>query len=309
MDITIVIPTFGREIVINAVESVLSQTRLPNEIIVIDEDVDSKVSDELNTIARQQGHENILRHVQRECGGLTSAKNYAASIATGDVVLFLDDDATLDRDALEKLQSVYSSYDVDGVWIVSDEEHSSAALLYEKVFHHGPFHFGLRECEHKPEQVGEFQPLRAMGGCGMSVRSYVLDDFAFDESDPVAFLPEDIDFAYRVSERYRIGATAATHKHHKQVKRNDLSPSELKEDAYRKVYAHDYLYSQTLNRQLQYFPHYLLATIGVLVASLYTAVSQRRPHPLLGSLSALRDLLRGRTVEQKYLETVNELSA
>jgi glycosyltransferase involved in cell wall biosynthesis len=297
--ISVVIPTYGRDALYEAVASILQQTRPVDELIVVDEDVDGSGKDLLDDLPLDEVAE--FRYVQRECGGLTSAKNYAAAEATQDVVLFLDDDATLEPDAVATLLDVYAEYDPDGVWILSDDDHSHLEMLYERAFHHGPFDYGLRRKERYPERVGQFAPTRAMGGCGMSVRRYVLDEVTFDERDPVAFLPEDIDFSYRVSERFSVGATAATRKKHKQVKRNNLTPTDLRESTYRKVYAYDYLFRKTLDGSVRYLPHYLLAIAGVVVAATYSAIRRRRIEAVEGVLTAIAELLGGTTVEERYL--------
>jgi hypothetical protein len=142
-----------------------------------------------------------------------------------------------------------------------------------------------------------------MGGCGMSVRDYVLEEYKFDPRDTVAFLPEDIDFAYRVAQEYEIGATAKARKHHKQLKRTNLSGEQLKTASYRKVFAYNYLYLVTLDRQIRYLPHYLLVNLGLVVSSIYISIQNQEVAPLCGTLDGLHQLLKGTTVYEEYLQS------
>ena len=302
LSVTVVIPTYGREETQDALQSIANQTRPPKEILVVDEDLNSPVTKVMAELSFPR--ETTVRHIQRECGGLTRAKNFAAERASGDIVVYLDDDAVLENDSIENLLDVYETHDPDGVWMITDERHSTLSLLFSKLFRHGPFRYGLRRRENNPERTGDFYPLDAMGGCGMSVRDYVLEEYKFDPRDTVAFLPEDIDFAYRVAQEYEIGATAKARKHHKQLKRTNLSGEQLKTTSYRKVFAYNYLYLVTLDGKLRYLPHYLLVNIGLLVGSLYLSIQQRDLAPLRGTLDGFRQLLRGTTVYEEYLQPV-----
>jgi GT2 family glycosyltransferase len=299
---TVANPTYGREETRDALQSIADQTRPPEEVLVVDEDLNSPVTKVMTELSFPE--ETTVEHIQRECGGLTRAKNFAAERANGDIVVYFDDDAVLENDAIENLLDVYKTYNPDGVWMITDERHNSLSLLFSKLFRHGPFQYGLRRRENNPERTGDFYPLDAMGGCGMSVRDYVLEEYKFDPRDTVAFLPEDIDFAYRVAQEYEIGATAKARKHHKQLKRTNLSGEQLKTASYRKVFAYNYLYLVTLDGKPRYLPHYLLVNLGLIVGSLYLSIQHRDLAPLRGTLDGFRQLLRGTTVYEEYLQPV-----
>ncbi|NEU55654.1 glycosyltransferase family 2 protein [Halorussus sp. MSC15.2] len=301
MEVSVIIPTYGRTSELReAIESVRKQSTQPAELIIIDEDLNSSVGDFISNISFSSG--TNIKYFNGQYGGLTASKNVAAEKSTGDIVLFIDDDAELHSDAIKNLIIVYERINPDGVWLVTDEQPTIAQRLYTQLFHFGPFNYGLRERELNKEETGVFTETDAMGGCGMSVRSYVLDEFKFDESDPVTFLPEDIDFSYRMKENHKIGATAIARKDHKRVKRNNLSKQELERGFYRKPYSYNYLYTQTLNRNPKFLPHYLIVNIGILISAIYVGWQNRTIAPILGFLKGVCSIIFGNSVEEEYLQ-------
>lgn len=97
--VAVVIPTTGRSSVINAVESVLSQTVSAHEIIVVyDGDPSSSGFAELRV--------SLPNIVTLKCTGQSTNGNYARNLgvlsATSELVAFLDDDDVWLSDKLEK---------------------------------------------------------------------------------------------------------------------------------------------------------------------------------------------------------------
>lgn len=87
MRVSVVIPTYNSgPLVVEAVESVLAQTRPADEIIVVD---DGSTDD---TAKRLAEFGPPVRYVQKENGGVSSARNRGIDEATGDWIAFLDAD-------------------------------------------------------------------------------------------------------------------------------------------------------------------------------------------------------------------------
>jgi glycosyltransferase involved in cell wall biosynthesis len=85
--ISVVIPTYNRAHQIGgAIESVLLQTHNAHEIIVVDDG--SK--DETAAACRRFG--SAVRYVLQPNAGVSAARNHGASLATGDLLAFLDSD-------------------------------------------------------------------------------------------------------------------------------------------------------------------------------------------------------------------------
>ncbi len=87
MRVSVVIPTFNSgPLVVEAVASVLAQSRPVHEVIVVD---DGSTDDTVERIAR---FGQRIRYIPKVNGGVSSARNRGMGEATGDLIAFLDAD-------------------------------------------------------------------------------------------------------------------------------------------------------------------------------------------------------------------------
>ncbi len=92
VDVSVIVPTYNRApLVVKAIESVLRQTALPKEIIVIDDGS----TDDTTSVLQRFGDEIIF--VRQENQGVGVARNHGLDLARGRYLAFLDsDDSWLD---------------------------------------------------------------------------------------------------------------------------------------------------------------------------------------------------------------------
>ncbi len=84
---SVVIPTFNRSaLVTRAINSVLSQTYPPSEIIVVDDGS----TDDTPAVIQRFGER--VRYLRQERGGASKARNYGVAEAASDWIAFLDSD-------------------------------------------------------------------------------------------------------------------------------------------------------------------------------------------------------------------------
>jgi len=109
--VSVIIPTYrGGQKALDCIQSVLEQTRLPDELIV----VDSSDDDSPDLIRERFGDQVHLVHLaERTLPG--DARNVGAREATGDVLAFMDDDCLADPNWLEELAKPYGDPAV--VWV------------------------------------------------------------------------------------------------------------------------------------------------------------------------------------------------
>ena len=101
--VSIIIPCFNQgQYLAEAVESVLSQTRPPQEIIIVD---DGSIDNTAEVAARFRG----VRYFFQKNSGPSAARNTGLRHATGDYTLFLDADDILLPSAIEHCLSAFSS--------------------------------------------------------------------------------------------------------------------------------------------------------------------------------------------------------
>lgn len=95
--VAVIIPTYNRaHLLAQSLESVLAQSRAPDEILVVD---DGSTDDTADALA---GYDNRIRYLRKSNGGVPSALNYGLAATDADYVAFLDDDDLLLPDAIER---------------------------------------------------------------------------------------------------------------------------------------------------------------------------------------------------------------
>lgn len=101
MRISVIIPTYNVASCLGrAVESVLAQTYAPAEIILVED----HSTDETLRVARELEAAHEIVHVYAlGSEGVSAARNYGASQATGDAITYLDADDTMEQTMLEEL--------------------------------------------------------------------------------------------------------------------------------------------------------------------------------------------------------------
>ena len=106
MLITAVIPTRNRAADLErAVLSVCSQSRLPDELLVIDQSADELPRDRVLRVISARGGKIALDYVHDpQIPGLVAAKQTAVARAHGDIVCFLEDDIVLEREYFEQIE-------------------------------------------------------------------------------------------------------------------------------------------------------------------------------------------------------------
>jgi GT2 family glycosyltransferase len=146
----------------------LSQTQLPDEIIVVDASIDDLTA---NLVAGQFPGVIYLRN-PRGRGNMTSSRNMALKHATGDILAFIDDDSFAERDWLENLAATYTSEDIGAVGGRAlngqpDEETRGVDEI-------GRIHPNGLITQHFAANPGKIIEVDIVIGCNMSFRREVL---------------------------------------------------------------------------------------------------------------------------------------
>jgi glycosyltransferase involved in cell wall biosynthesis len=100
--ISVVLPVFNRASYVGeAIDSVLAQTRPPDELIVVD---DGSTDDSVAVVERHAPPS--VRIVRQDNRGIGGARNRGLREATGDAIAFIDSDDLWERDKLERQVAV-----------------------------------------------------------------------------------------------------------------------------------------------------------------------------------------------------------
>jgi len=193
--ISVVIPTKDRkDDLVHTIESLLTQTRMPDEIMIVDQSCVPSVDPKTIPIQLVYIH---APHIS----GLTHARNVAMERARGDIWLFLDDDVILEREFVEELLVAYSPgvTGVSGI-ITNYTRPGISRRLFEDLFVRGPFHDDRQPIywRAKTLRAGNLKRVKQFTGALMSFRADAVRHLRFDVNLTGGCLAEDIDFCARL---------------------------------------------------------------------------------------------------------------
>jgi GT2 family glycosyltransferase len=207
--VTAIIPTKNRADDLEAaVRTVLTQTTLPAQLIVVDQSATEQSERRIKGLLAERKpelHPSIDLVYLRDPGisGLTAARNRSLDLVRSEVVLFLDDDVLLEPDFVNQILEAYRHYpQASGVsGIVTNYSPPSRLFRYwSRLFARGPLHDDRQPIYWRAAKLGQGEPIRVtrLGGGLMSFRMSAIRGFRFDENLTGACEAEDIDFCMRL---------------------------------------------------------------------------------------------------------------
>ncbi len=112
LSVSVIIPTYNRaDLIEQAIDSLLSQTRVPDEIIVVD---DGSTDNTPEVLAR---YGSSIRVISQSNAERSAARNVGMQAATGDLIALLDSDDTLMPQSIERRAWILETEpDVDVVY-------------------------------------------------------------------------------------------------------------------------------------------------------------------------------------------------
>lgn len=285
---------------LSCLDSVHAQTRPAAQVIVVEAADDDRLREAIGE-RWPEGRGTTLTYVRVPEGGLTRQRNIAAEHLVSDVILFVDDDSTLEHDCLERLASLYredAARRLGGVQaaIVEHGPRPAGSALFRRVF------LLTQDVSTRPAvllasgwprycSVPERRmPAEVIRGTAASYRRDVFQTERFDESFPEYGLGEDCDFSFRVSRRWRllVEPAARTHHAHSPVSRP------ASRTFHRMSVVHTWHLFRHYRRRPATWPAFLWSRIGNGLLAVRHALQIRSLDPLLGLADGYRIVLRGR---------------
>lgn len=222
MRFSVLIVTRGRaNLLRETLDSVLACEPTPHEVIVVDGDENRSAQSVVAELGAS-GRSPVVRYVSSR-PGLSVQRNRGVGIASGDAIVFLDDDVALDPGFFAALADAYREPAVVGATgkvIEADPRRFGAkgSAVRRLLFPGGPqgsmtrFGYPRRILDPDGERDVEW-----MQGCFMSARSELARRVPHDELIPAELEGEDEDFSYRLSRLGRIRYVPGAVLYHKQV--------------------------------------------------------------------------------------------
>jgi glycosyltransferase involved in cell wall biosynthesis len=256
--LSVIIPTKNRPLDLEVtVRSILDQTVLPQQLIIIDQSADGKsrgriqiLFDTLTSDARVRL--KLCYQTDQKITGLAMARNRAMELAEGDVWLFLDDDVRLERDFLEQLRDAYAEHPqasgISGI-VTNYRRPRWFTRLWGVIFFRGPFHDERQTVYWCADRLRNAGPIRVdrLGGGLMSFRADIIRRCRFDEKLRGVSDGEDVDFCARLGPDVVLMIAPRARLEHRQ------SPSGRLRDHYlhRTVRSEHFLYRKNWNRGIK----------------------------------------------------------
>jgi len=204
--LTVVIPTRNRPAdLTNAIKSLCYQSRLPNELIVVDQSADDlSVRSVKSLIAPLKKIKLIYIH-DSNILGLVEAKRVAVKNASGQIICFLEDDIVLEADYIRQIELGFIKQPtMIGCSGVITNPHKVGFLykFFFKIFHRGIFNdnrMKVRSVYHGYDH--NLIESNMLSGGVSAWRREVFDEVEFDVANGFHMF-EDIDFSTRVAQHY-----------------------------------------------------------------------------------------------------------
>ncbi|MFA6922755.1 MAG: glycosyltransferase [Bacteroidales bacterium] len=222
MKISVAIPTYKR---INdlkeCLDSILIQTILPVEVIVVDNENSPTTEDAINLEIKKFESKGIkLKYIANTIeNSLTVARNLGVKNTTGDIVSFLDDDMVLYPEYYQEITRVFAMYPdalgVAGYPVIEFKQYEKAALLliniisrlfYQNYYSNNKFKLNpslnpsmlLPGVKYKKNIFANCQWISGAS----TIKKEVFNEFTYDEILKKYSWGDDHEFGYRIYKKY-----------------------------------------------------------------------------------------------------------
>lgn len=181
--LTILTPTYNRSAYLpRCYDSLCSQTRYDFEWLIVDDGSTDGTMDIVSKWMTDKTRQFPVEYVKKTNGGKHSAINYAVKFIHGTIVLILDSDDYLTKDAVENVLNVWRDY---------SDDHKICGLSFLKGY---DLETPLAKFEHEVFRSNHIDyriNKRISGDCCEIIRTKVLKEFPFPIFEGETFLGEN----------------------------------------------------------------------------------------------------------------------
>ncbi|HUK90530.1 MAG TPA: glycosyltransferase [Blastocatellia bacterium] len=228
MTLSVIIPTKNRQAdLVETVQALLAQTRLPDELIVVDQSVSNEGGTALGQLLEGAGIARSTYIWDWMINGLPMARNAGFSASSGQMICFLDDDTTPAPDYLENIERGFADYPAwDGLCgkLTDTTRISPLRKLARAIFRRGIF----KDDRAALATLTTPTAVNLLPGAAFCFRRRVLERFSFDDGLVGYGLGEDIEFCQRAGQIFQFGAYPAARAHHRRSSVGRAGQTELR---------------------------------------------------------------------------------
>lgn len=281
----------------DCIESILKQTVLPDEVIVVDGSTESDLRVSIEQLFKSTS-EVMLKYLKAD-PWLTAQNNLGARESKGDLLTFLDDDTVLDEQYVENVKQFFFEHHEENVGALSckildpavqagtSNSRVSLSHILTKVFLLQSTGNGNFRPSGLPalidQNCNEVKKVEFVYGGNATYPRRVFEEFKFDEMLPTGFNLSDDDIAYRVSRKYQNYWTPKAFLYHKSHYVNN--------DRYFKsksfIICHFYLRMKNYPKDLKHTGAFYWSVVGRISLEALISLKTRNFTGLRGTFSGL----------------------
>jgi len=279
MKISVIICTRNRfDDFTKTLPSIAAQTRLPDELVVVDSSDEKKLQDHL--VSAKLPFPVRYFHA---APGLTLQRNHGIRESAGDLLFFFDDDVDLDVNYLAEVEKVFAGDIKKTIGAVGGKVvknlPQTLRLQFETILfgmirfifgvvgtRNGKFYLSGMPSHPRPNQPSGF--IECLSGCCMAFRREVFEKAKFDEALAHYGLMEDVDISKQTLDAgYKIYHQTSATLIHNESPMNRLKVQQWAEMS---VVNYDYLFRKSWAQEKWRWLFYYWALIGLFAANFHS---------------------------------------
>jgi len=284
--------------VLRCINSVISQTRLPQEIIVVDASKQTKyLKEEVTKLLKNLPIKFYYLHT---APSTSAQRNLGAQTANTDVIFFVDDDVILDPHHNDEIMKVYETNPKGTIGGVLGNNISlrlqeswwrrliRRIFLLEEYRPWKPARMKLSGFAFTSDRIKQLSRVEIAPTTSLSYWRKIFLEHLFDTTFEGYILGEDQDLSWRISRKYPIyHIPSAVYSHLPSSRR----PKDSFQITKRWFYMHRYFFKKNFGKSVIHRLARIWAIIGYLLFFTIDGLRRKDFKPLKGLLSALREPL------------------
>ena len=296
MQLSVIIPTKNRkEDLLITLRSIIQQSRPPEEIIIVDQSQEACKDEILELFASSGNKSNLMYLWERDISGAGAARDAGFKRSSGEIVFFVDDDVTLEKDCIENLLHSYETNPHLGGIGGVDTERANWSLLWllgKSLFTCGPFSLKkdgwfftgwIPHYFHK--RLTSPYPSRWLVEGIMSFKRHLVAEIGFDKQLTGHVFVHGIDFNYRASQKYPLAIDPKVKGYHRG---GMVALYDMKGDHHKRVSGEWYFFGKNIKKTPLNCLFFAWRLFGSLLVALLISIHHGSVDPLRGFLSGMK---------------------
>jgi glycosyltransferase involved in cell wall biosynthesis len=295
-NVSIAIPTMNRPHVLTVLlHSILRQTVLPREIIVVDDSANDETKTMITQMLNDFSAKNIkLKYVRGGGEGVAQARNIGIDNSTSEIHFSIDDDVILDVNYVREVMRIYSNFPnalgvaghIENPWFSALSNAINRVFLSFcveqdkcRVFPTGPSY---------PYPLTQIIKCEWFSGTNYSYKRKILKNFKFDENFKRYSLCEDMDLSYRIQTNHPKSLLMTPYAkviHTNSQLAKITSEYKISMD----ISHHTYFFFKNMK---QTFRNMLSFVYGIFFGRLVISILLRNPHSVVFTIKAQLDMIK-----------------